>query len=165
MAFPFALDWLGVPGLERVTGVVTLVGVVVALLWLVWAWGNWRNDYYVVTAERLIAIDQLPLGLRQQITEASLDKVQDIAYHIPHPWALLLDYGDVTVSTASDSRSFVLRGIARPRDLADRIDRHVAARTLAEQQARHGAIRAEFARWLTAYDEVLNAECGVRNGE
>jgi hypothetical protein len=157
-AVPFAVDWLGIAASQGQIGFVTLAGVIAALVWLAWAWGNWSNDYYVVTPERLIAIDQMPLGLRQQITEASLDKVQDIAYRIPHPWAMLLGYGDVTVNTASDSRSFVLRGIARPRQLADQLDRHVAARRLDDQQARHEAIRSEFARWLTTYDEVLTGE-------
>lgn len=157
-AVPFALDALGMTGTQGQIGFITLAGVLVALIWLTWAWGNWRNDYYVVTPERLIAIDQMPLGLRQQITEASLDKVQDIAYRIPHPWAMALGYGDVTVSTAADSRTFVLRGIARPRQLADQIDRHVAARRLADQQSRHDAIRSEFSRWLTAYDDVLSNE-------
>lgn len=157
-ALPFALDWLGLGLFQGAVGFVTLGGIVVALLWGAWGWGNWRNDYYVVTNERLIAIDQLPLGLRQQITEAALDKVQDIGYRLPHPWAILLDYGDVTVHTASESQPFVIRGIARPRQLADRIDRHVAARKLAEQHARHDAMRTEFARWLTAYDEVLRTE-------
>jgi hypothetical protein len=144
--------------LQRQIGAITLAGVVGALLWLLWAWGNWRNDYYVITPERLIAIDQLPLGLRQQVTEASLDKVQDIGYRIPHPWAMLLGYGDVLVNTASDSQSFVFRGIARPRDLADQIDSFVAARKLTEQQSRHESMRAEFARWLTTYEEVTSAE-------
>jgi hypothetical protein len=157
-AVPFAVDGLALPATQAQIGGVTLAGIIVTLLWLAWAWGNWRNDYYVVTPERLIAIDQLPLGLRQQITEASLDKVQDIGYRIPHPWAMLLGYGDVTVNTASDSNPFILRGIARPRQLADQIDRHVAARRLADQHARHESIRAEFARWLTAYDEVLSNE-------
>ena len=62
------------------------------------------------------------------------------------------------VNTASDSRSFVIRGIARPRFLADQIDRHVAAHKLAEQQSRHQTMRAEFARWLTTYEEVLGTE-------
>lgn len=157
-ATPFAFDWLGLVVLQRQIGFIVLAGVVVALLWLGWAWGNWRNDYYVVTPERLIAITQLPFGLRQQITEATLDKVQDIGYRIPHPWAMLLGYGDVIVNTASDSRSFVIRGIARPRFLADQIDRHVAAHKLAEQQSRHQTMRAEFARWLTTYEEVLGTE-------
>jgi hypothetical protein len=157
-ALPFAIDWLGVAMLQNAVGVITLVGIIAALLWGAWIWGNWRNDYYVVTPERLIAIDQLPLGLRQQITETTLDKVQDIGYRLPNPWAILLDYGEVTVNTASDSRPFVMRGIARPRQLADRIDGYVAARKLAAQQAQHDAMRSEFARWLTAYDEVLSAE-------
>ena len=157
-ATPFAFDWLGVVAPQRLIGPLTLAGVVAALLWLTWTWGNWRNDYYVITPERLIAIDQLPLGLRQQITEASLDKVQDIGYRIPHPWAMLLGYGDVLVNTASDSQSFVFRGIARPRALADQIDRFVAARKLTEQHSRHESMRAEFARWLTTYEEVMSDE-------
>jgi hypothetical protein len=157
-AAPFVLDGLGLAMPQGQIGYVTLGVIVAALLWLAWGWGNWRNDYYVVTPERIIAIDQLPLGLQQQITEAPLDKVQDISYSIPHVWAMVLGYGDVTVNTASDSRTFILRGIARPRQLADQIDRHVAARRLADQHARHDAIRAEFARWLTAYDEVLSNE-------
>ncbi len=157
-ALPFAIDWFGVAILQGAVGFVTLTGIVVGLLWGAWLWGNWRNDYYVVTPERLIAIDQLPLGLRQQITETPLDKVQDIGYRLPHPWAILLDYGDVTVNTASDSRPFVIRGIARPRQLADRIDGYVAARKLAAQQSQHEAMRTEFARWLTVYDEVLRTE-------
>lgn len=156
---PFAFDWLGLSGVvARQIGFITLAEVVVALLWLAWAWGNWRNDYYVITPDRLIAIDQLPLGLRQQITEASLEKVQDIAYHIPHPWALLLGYGDVLINTASDSQFFIFAGIARPRELADHLNEYVAAHKLATQHSQHDAMRAEFARWLNTYDEVINEE-------
>ena len=154
-ALPFVVDAIGFRFFQGAVGFVTLAGTIAALLWGAWGWSDWRNDYYVVTPERLIAIDQLPLGLRQQITETALDKVQDIGYRIPHPWALLLDYGDVTIHTASDSRSFVITGIARPRQLADQIDGYVAARKLAEQQARHNAMRTEFSRWLTAYEEVM----------
>ena len=82
-ATPFAFDWLGMAMPQGQIGYVILAMIVAALLWLAWGWGNWRNDYYVVTPERIIAIDQLPLGLQQQITEAPLDKVQDISYTHP----------------------------------------------------------------------------------
>jgi len=119
-----------------------------------WRWADWRNDHYVVTPNRLIEIEQLPLALRQQFSEPALDKVQDIRYSIPNPLASLLNYGDVVVRTASTNQPFIFRGIGRPRQLAAQIDRHVTALRLAEEQGRHNAIRAEFARWLTTYDEL-----------
>ncbi|MGN6362624.1 MAG: hypothetical protein ACTHNK_19785 [Thermomicrobiales bacterium] len=62
--------------------------------------------------------------------------------------------------TASGTTPFVFRGIARPRELVARIDEHVTAFRLAEEYARHQALRQEFAQWLRAY-EVMN-EAGSR---
>ncbi len=154
VALPFVLDGLALGPLLPYGGALTLGLVIVALGWMWWCWADWRNDHYVVTPDRLIEIEQLPLGLRQQLSEAALDKVQDIRYRIPNPLASLLNYGDVTVRTASANQPFIFRGIARPRQLAAQIDRYVTALHLAEAQARHDAVRAEFARWLGAYDEI-----------
>ena len=154
MALPFGLDRLGLLLFITYAGFFSLFLVIVALAWGWWLWVDWRNDHYVVTPDRLIEIEQLPLGLRQQFTEAALDKVEDIRYRIPNPLASLLNYGDVVVRTASTDQPFVFRGIARPRQLAAQIDRYVTALQIGAQHARHDAMRAEFARWLTTYEEV-----------
>ncbi len=156
MTFPFLLDRIALPLTASTRNGLTLCLLVVGLFWLWWQWADWRNDHYVVTPDRLVEIEQMPLGLRQQFTEAALDKVQDIRYRIPNPLANLLNYGDVMVRTASTNQPFIFRGIARPRQLAAQIDHHVTALRLAEEQGRHQAIRSEFARWLTAYDELRN---------
>lgn len=153
-ALPFAIDRLGLTMLFGYVGFLTLSLIIAAFVWGWWLWADWRNDHYVVTPDRLIEIEQLPLGLRQQFSEAALDKVEDIRCRIPNPLASLLNYGDVLVSTASTEQPFIFRGIARPRQLAAQIDRHVTALHLAAEQSRHIAMRAEFARWLTAYNEV-----------
>lgn len=163
MALPFGLDRLGLLMFIDYAGFCSLFLVIVALAWAWWLWADWRNDHYVVTPDRLIEIEQLPLGLRQQFTEAALDKVEDIRYRIPNPLASLLNYGDVIVRTASADEPFTFRGIARPRQLAAQIDRYVTALQLGAQQARHDAMRVEFARWLTSYDEVT-AEAREREG-
>lgn len=154
MALPFGLDRLGLLLFITYAGFFSLFLVIVALAWAWWLWVDWRNDHYVVTPDRLIEIEQLPLGLRQQFTEAALDKVEDIRYRIPNPLASLLNYGDVIVRTASADQPFVFRGIARPRQLAAQIDHYVTALQIGAQHARHDAMRAEFARWLTTYEEV-----------
>ena len=156
MALPFGLDRLGLLLFINYAGFFSLFLVIVALAWIWWLWMDWRNDHYVVTPDRLIEIEQLPLGLRQQLTEAALDKVEDIRYRIPNPLASLLNYGDVVVRTASADQPFIFRGIARPRQLAAQIDRYVTALQIGAQHARHDAMRAEFARWLTTYEEVTH---------
>jgi uncharacterized membrane protein YdbT with pleckstrin-like domain len=154
VALPFGLDRLGLLIIINYAGFFSLFLIIAALAWAWWLWVDWRNDHYVVTPDRLIEIEQLPLGLRQQFTEAALDRVEDIRYRIPNPLASLLNYGDVIVRTASADEPFTFRGIARPRQLAAQIDRYVTALQIGAEQARHDAMRAEFARWLTTYDEV-----------
>ena len=157
VALPFALDRLAVGGLVDHAGELTFLFLLVAGGWFAWLWADWRNDHYVVTPDRLIEIEQLPLGLRQQVSEMTLGKLQDIRYRIPSPLAHLLDYGDVAVHTAGVTTPFLFTCIARPRELAATIDRHLTALRLAEEATRYQALRAEFAQWLLAYEEVLGA--------
>jgi uncharacterized membrane protein YdbT with pleckstrin-like domain len=160
LALPFLLDGLGLAPAATETGGPTVVLLVAALGWLAWCWADWRNDHYIVTSDRIIEIEQWPLGLRQQISETALDRVQDMQYRVPNPLAHLLNYGDVMVHTASGATPFVFRGIARPRELVARIDEHVTAFRLAEEYARHQALRQEFAQWLRAYE--VASESGGR---
>lgn len=154
VATPFAIGALALDPLARYAGFLALCEVVVAGAWLAWLWVDWRNDHYVVTGDRLIEIEQLPLGLRQRISEAVLTRVQDIHYRVPNPLAHLLNYGDVAVHTAGESAPFTFRGVARPRELAAAIDRQVASFRLAEEAARRQALREEFAHWLNAYEAL-----------
>ena len=164
LALPFLLDALALAALEPFTRGIAIFALVAAGCWFAWLWADWRNDHYVVTPDRLIEIEQLPLGLRKQVSEAALDRVQDIRYRVPHPLAWALDYGDVEVHTAGETTPFVFRGIARPRQLAATIDEHVTAFRLDQEAARHRHLRDEFAQWLLAYEQV-HAERGMRNAE
>ena len=163
-AIPFLLDALAPAALGPFAGGLAFLTLAAAACWFAWLWADWRNDHYVVTPDRLIEIEQLPLGLRQQVSEAALDRVQDIRYRVPHPLAWALDYGDVEVHTAGETTPFIFRGIARPRQLAATIDEHVTAFRLDQEAARHRQLREEFAQWLLAYEQ-LNAERGMRNTE
>lgn len=160
LLLPFLLDTLRLAALLPLAGPLALGTLLAAGVWFAWLWADWRNDHYVVTPDQLLEIEQLPFGLRQQVSSAALDRVQDIRYRVPHPLAALLDYGDVAVHTAGETTPFVFRGIARPRELAATIDRHVTAFRLAEEAARREALREEFARWLIAYEELRGPSAG-----
>jgi len=164
LAAPFLLDRLPPGAVVTVPNYLSAAMLLLAGGWCAWVWADWRNDYYVVTPDRLIEVEQLPLGLRQQVGEAALNHVQDIRYRVPSPLAHLLDYGDVAVHTASAATPFVFHGVSRPRELAATIDEHVTAFRLAEEAAQHRELRAEFAQWLAAYQEFLQEAQGRAGG-
>ncbi|HET8632175.1 MAG TPA: PH domain-containing protein [Thermomicrobiales bacterium] len=153
-ALPSLLDRLPGRPLEAQASTLVLLLLLGAGGWLAWLWADWRNDHYVVTPDRLIEVEQLPLGLRQQVSEAALVKVQDIRYRLPTPLAFLLDYGDVAVHTAGATTPFIFRGVARPRALVAAIDYHLTASRLAQEARHYQELRAEFAAWLEAYRDV-----------
>lgn len=117
---------------------LTIIGVG----WLIWEILSWREDIYEIDGNRLRDKNLVPLGLRQQVTETLLDRIQDVSYTIPHFWAYLLDYGDVLILTAGESQQFTFDGVAHPRQVYDEIsDRLAGARELQISREREAARR------------------------
>lgn len=96
-----------------------------ALLWGTWVIDNWRNDEIIASADRIIQTHRSPLTLHEESWQASLEKVQDIAYEIPNPIAQILDYGTITVKTAGDSTDFELSGVPNPREMSAELNRRL----------------------------------------
>lgn len=78
-----------------------LTWVIICIFWMWFRIENWRNDKYILTRSHIIDIYALPLGLREEVKQAEWEKVQNASYIIPRFWAKLLDFGTVTVETAS----------------------------------------------------------------
>lgn len=88
--------------------------VIVCFFWLWFRVENWRNDKYILTRLHIIDIYALPLGLREEVKQAEWDKVQNASFLIPNFWANLLDFGTVTVETASTFGNFDFVHVPRP---------------------------------------------------
>lgn len=85
-------------------------------------WYRYRNDYWVITSQRLIDITR-STPFSQQITTASLNNVQDINIRVKGIFNTMLNFGDVICQTASSgSRTFTLIGVANPEKVLDAID-------------------------------------------
>ena len=59
-------------------------------------------------------LPRLPLGLREEVKQAEWDKVQNASFLIPYFWANLLDFGTVTVETASTFGNFDFVHVPHP---------------------------------------------------
>ncbi|MCB0246373.1 MAG: cyclic nucleotide-binding domain-containing protein [Anaerolineae bacterium] len=113
------------------------IWVVICLFWLWFRVENWRNDKYILTRSHIIDIYALPLGLRESVKQAEWDKVQNASFLIPYFWANLLDFGTVTVETASTFGNFEFLHVPHPEAVQQEVFlRLEIARHASEQKAK-----------------------------
>lgn len=124
------------------------------IFWLIFNAVDWRNDVYILTADRIIDQVRFPL-LYDQRTEARLDQVQNVRYSQGFI-AGLLNYGNVIVETAGGAQAVVFLQVPDPlgiqRAIFGRIDELNERRASKEA----GQRREELARWFTAYHALTD---------
>ena len=97
-------------------GLSIFAGLVIAagLLWGVWTWIDWGNDYYIVTNQRTVWIEQV-VFLYESRMEAPLTTIQAVNVRTDL-LGRILGYGDVTVNTYTGR--VILRIIDDPYQMA-----------------------------------------------
>ncbi len=85
-------------------------------LGLVYCYLEWRNDWVIVTDQRVIRINRRILTLFRQVTQVGLDSVHEINFEIPSgdPFARLFRYGTVFVKTAGAQGNLEMDLLPRP---------------------------------------------------
>lgn len=109
--------------------------------WWWWNYENWGNDQYIVTEDRLIDIEKLPLGLRTKRTDTTFDRIQNVNFEIPDPIATLLNYGTVVIYTAGAEGRLDFVYVPRPSEVQAEIFFRLAA-----YQERQRRLRQEGAQ-------------------
>ena len=82
-----------------------LAFIMIFTLYIYIYWVNNELDFYIITNERIIGVEQLSF-LNRTVRECSLHKVQEVSGFAKGLLANLLNYGSVTIRTASDTSEF-----------------------------------------------------------
>jgi CRP-like cAMP-binding protein/uncharacterized membrane protein YdbT with pleckstrin-like domain len=128
-------------------------------LFLIWfRYEDWRNDVYQLTDDRIIDVEKLPLGLREERREASLSMIQDIGYEIPGVIANLLDYGNVFIETAGREAVFTFSWVHEPREVQQEVFSRMDAFREREQQRKKEQRADELLEWFATYAELSGEE-------
>lgn len=125
-------------GASRVTSIAIAVITVVGGLHTLYQWFLWNNGTYIITNQRVIRIEQVSLFSRQ-ISEAELDRIQEISTEIRGPIHTLFNFGTVRIQTASSTGKVDLEDVANPYDIQQEIVR--VQRQLMEKGARPAVSR------------------------
>jgi len=157
IAFLVAVTLLLVGGLVEPSGLL-LVGVAVVLLplvgWFLWGFLNWGNDQYIVTDDRIIDIEKLPLGFRTQRSETTFDKIQNVSFTIPNPLATILNYGTVIIHTAGPEGRLTFEWVVGPRKVQAEIFRRLGTYNENKRRQEREQRWAEMPDWFVGFADL-----------
>jgi len=74
---------------------------------------NWYFNIYLVTNERIIHI-HFKIFTGKMVSEASLEKIEDISQQIYGFFPSIFNYGDVYVQTAAEKARFLFKSVSDP---------------------------------------------------
>lgn len=132
------------------------LAVFVLFPWLLWTFEDYQNDFYQVTATRVIHVERRPLFLHETRREASLEQVTNVRSRQSF-WGRILQYGDVIVETAAPAGTFHFQTVSRPQSVQAEIFAHIEAARRFRQRQEIEQHRAELVDWFAIYDEIRRA--------
>lgn len=98
---------------------------------------TWFFNVYIVTDERVVDVDFYNL-IYKEVSDAKIDKIQDVTYNMGGVVRTLFNYGDVAIQTAGTVTNFQFEAVPGPAEVAKILQE---LRTEEEQEALEGRIR------------------------
>lgn len=150
-----------VPGLSMVATIIGWTFLIFALLWMVWEFLDWRNDYFIITNQRVVWLEQVILqGTSRR--EAPLAAVQSVDVQT-NQIGRILGYGNVLVRTFTGTGSMKLTDVNHPKQFMGMIEElllRVRAKTQVtyEEKLRYSVRQSLGMELEEVEDPVFHAE-------
>ncbi len=93
--------------------VVTLSWYLLTMAYALEHFLGWYFNVYLVTTKRVVDIDFYNL-IYKQVSDANLDKIQDLTYNMGGVVRTVFNYGDVRIQTAAEIAEFEFDAVPSP---------------------------------------------------
>lgn len=93
--------------------------MVIGLLYGIWQYIDWDNDYYVITNQRVVEVQKI-VGIYDSRKEAPLNMIVSVSVETPNWISRSMDFGDVVVSTFTGKIRMI--DVDHPRQVSTMID-------------------------------------------
>jgi CRP-like cAMP-binding protein len=144
-----ALSFLSSRGtsLASLFAIVVAIPVVASIGVVIWQYLNWRDDYFVLTTQRVVHFERdWPFNVHYE--ECALDTIQDIYEVRPGLTANVLDYGNLVLQTAGEKVDIDIDNIPHPARLREMIFQQIERSKARDLLRSRGQIRDLLARRL-----------------
>ncbi len=100
-----------------------LFGLIIPGLIVVYLYLEWRNDFLIITDQRVIRIWRHLLRFENQINEIPLERILEVSVEIPpaDPMAQIFNYGTITLRTAGEANHISLSIMPNPKAIQQRV--------------------------------------------
>jgi hypothetical protein len=139
---------------------IWFVFALMAAIWWLYEYVDWRNDIYQVTEEHIVDIYRKPLGELDKKT-APLENILSLHHEQTGLIRLILNYGDV-VAMVGTAR-FTFDGVFNPAEVVQDIFLRMNSRKRRVREVEAARERDRVADWLAAYHRQVETLRGPEN--
>ena len=97
--------------------IAVLIWYLVTTAFVIQSFLTWFFNVYIITDERIVDIDFYSL-IYKEVSDANIDKIQDVTYKMGGVVRTLFNYGDVLIQTASEVPNFEFLAVPKPDQVA-----------------------------------------------
>lgn len=95
-----------------------LLWCLVMWMWVFVLWTDYYLDAWVITNKRIVSVDQKGF-FRRQISTFRMERVQDITTEVGGIIPTFFNFGNITVHTAGEGKSFKMLGAPAPTNVKE----------------------------------------------
>ena len=111
--------------------------IFISIVWSLWEYFDWRNDFYVITNIRVVWLEHVLLRSTSR-KEAPLSTIQQVNVHTSL-MGRILHFGDVIVRTYTGT--VLMPAVGKPLHVKEMIEEYVARESNRSREDRHDSIR------------------------
>jgi uncharacterized membrane protein YdbT with pleckstrin-like domain len=121
-----------VPGILETTGLLNFLPsgypLIIRLAWYLVTFAyamegffGWYFNVFFITTRRIIDVDFFNL-INKRVSDAEIDKIQDVTYSTSGPIGTIFNFGSVLIQTASEQQELSFERVPNPEKVADVLD-------------------------------------------
>ena len=101
--------------------VIVMVWYLVSFAYVIEGFFRWYFNVFFITTRRVVDVDFLNL-INKRVSDAEIEKIQDVTYSTGGAIGTTLNYGDVLIQTASETQQISFEKVPNPEKVADILD-------------------------------------------
>lgn len=129
--------------------------ITITVLWLLYQYFDWRNDYYVISEEQILDVYKKPLG-REEKNFAQIKNILSIEFKRLGIIGLLLNYGTVYIRVGDSTLTF--DNVYNPAFIQQALFRKMETLEQKLIEEKQVAERNRMAEMIAAYHQMVSKE-------